>query len=173
MNDYVFADQAKTKFRYLIDSYGFTVVDELYDPEAFGNSLVQYRSASLDIYIILDRGRVLVDIAPYPNVSNYRFGLLSFIEYLAPELGEIEYIYPDEPEDYNGKIDWQVERVAGLLQQYCAEPVLTGEFSAWAELDERREKEALTAYRKMTGKDPIKIESEALREELEQELNTR
>jgi len=172
MNDYVFTEQVKKKFRYLVDGYGYSVVDEVYDPEAFGNSLVQFRSDSVDIFIVLDRGRVLIDIAPYPNVSNHKFGLPTIIEFLAPEAGEMSYIYPEKPGDYYEKIDWQIDRLTTLLQQYAV-PVLNGEFSDWQELDERRQKQALRAYRKLAGKDPIKIDSEELKDEFQQEIDRR
>ena len=100
-----FAVAVKKKFRNLTDKCGFTSVAELYDSEAFGNSLVQFRSDSMDIAVVLDRGQVHVDIAPYPNPSEFRFSLPSIVAYLAPESGETDYVYLDELDDYDHKIE--------------------------------------------------------------------
>lgn len=168
----MFIEPIKRRFSFLTNDYHFQVVEELYAPEAFGNSLVQFRSTNVEITVVLDRGQVQVDIAPYPNVPNYRFGLPTLVEYLAPESGETDYVYPGELTDYDEKIDWQINRLATLLEQY-GRPVLTGEFSAWQEVNERRQRQALLAYRQLTGREPLNIESKQLGEKLQQEINRR
>ena len=172
MEKYVFAEQVKKHFHYLIDEYGFSVVDERYDAEAFGDSLVQFQSSTVDLSIILDRGQVLIDIGPHPESPDYRFGLVSVIEFLAPEADEPAYIFPETWDNYYDMIDWQVTRLARVLQQYCA-PVLRGEFSQWKEMAERRRKEARDTYRALTGKDPIEITSKELAEKVQKEEERR
>ncbi len=172
MEQYVFAEQVKERFRYLIDDHGFSVVDERYDPEAFGNSLVDFQSSNTVIRVLLDRGQVLIDIGPCPRSPDYWFGLASVVEFLAPEADEPAYIFPETWDSYYDKIDWQVVRLARVLRQYCA-PVLRGEFSRWKEMAERRSKEAGDIYRALTGKDPIKITSEELGEKIRKEENRR
>jgi len=84
------------------------------------------------------------------------------MEFLAPGLDEPVYIFPETWDNYYDNIDWQVMRLAGLLRQHCT-PVLKGEFSKWKEMAEARRKDALEGYRRLTGKDPIRIESEEAR----------
>mgnify|MGYP000219498111 CR=1 FL=1 len=158
MTQYIFTEQAKQHFHYLIDDYGFSVVDERYEPEAFGNSLIQFRSSAIDIMVVLDRGQVLIDVSPYPRLSNYQFGLATVVKFLAPEANEPVYIFPETWEDYDDMIEWQLTRLARMLRQYCA-PVLRGEFSDWETMNECRKKEAEEEYRRLIGKDPIRVAS--------------
>jgi hypothetical protein len=156
MPQYKFTEQAGTRFRYLIDDYGFSVVDERYDPEAFGNSLIRFRSSDVDIVVVLDRGQVLIDISPYPMAQDYRFGLPSVVEFLAPEAGEPAYVFPETWENYYDMIDSQLERLARVLRQQCSS-VLRGEFSDWEAMSDFRKKEAEEGYRSLTGRDPIEL----------------
>jgi len=172
MSDYQFAEAVKYKFGYLIEDYGYSVTDEEYHTEEFGNILVRFRSISLDIIVGLDRGQVYVDVSPRPSRPDYQFGLPTIIQSTAPEAEDFAYIYPEEPDDPYQRIDWQVSRVADLLRKYCSS-VLKGEFASWDEMDQWRNQKVLGVYRAIKNKDPIKIESEALREELEKEINRR
>lgn len=172
MGQYVFAEQIKKHFHYLIDDYGFSVIDERYDHEAFGNSLVQFRSSTTDVVVVLDKGQVLIDISPYPEIPNYRFGLATVVEFLSPDADEPAYIFPEKWDNYYGMIDWQVTRLTRVLRQYCA-PVLRGEFSKWKEMDEIRRKETEDRYRALTGKVPIEIVSEEIREKIQREESRR
>ncbi len=156
MTQYIFTEQAKQHFHYLIDDYGFSVVDERYEPEAFGNSLIQFRSSAIDIMVVLDRGQVLIDVSPYPRPSNYQFSLATVVKFLAPEANEPAYIFPETWEDYDDMIEWQLTRLARVLRQYCV-PVLRGEFSDWKTMNECRKKEAEEGYKRRTGKDPINV----------------
>lgn len=156
MTQYKFIEQTKRHFRYLIDDYSFSVVDEEYDPEAFGNSLVRFRSSTADVVLVLDRGQVLIDINPYPMMQDCQFGLPSVVKFLAPEVSEPAYIFPETWENYNDMIDSQLERLARVLRQYCSS-VLRGEFSDWEALSDSRKKEAEEGYRRFTGMDPIVI----------------
>ena len=167
-----FVELVKKHFQYLLDDYGFSVVDERYEPQVFGNSLVQFHSSNMEIMIVLDRGHVSIDISPHPNPLGYQFGLSTILEYLVPEVERLAYDYSEAPDDYYSRIIWQITRFAPLLHEHC-DKVLRGEFSDWKEMDERREKRALREYRALTGKDPIKIESEEFRDILQEEINHR
>jgi hypothetical protein len=146
----------KTGFQYLISDYGFSVTDERYDPQSFGNSLVEFRSKETAIRLVLDRGQVLVDLGPISWDPNSWCSLSSMMEVLAPEGGEPAYVFPETWESYSGMVDWQINRLARLLRQYCS-LVLTGQFSGWKELARRRTKEAEDGYRALTGKDFPKL----------------
>lgn len=154
MTQYKFTENVKRFFSYLIDDYGFLVVGERYDPEVFGNSLVRFRASYVDILVVLDRGQVRIDINPYPMTQGYQFGLPSVVRFLAPEAGEPAYVFPETWQDYSGMINWQLERVACVLQQYCSS-VLRGEFSDWKAISDLQKKEAEDGYRRLTGKEPI------------------
>ena len=173
MSDYLVTEQIKKKFRYLVDEYGFSVANELYTPDIFGNGLVEYHSDFVNIAVVLDRGQLQVDISPYPNPSNYSsFGLPSIIENIAPESGETDYVYPEKLEDYRSSIDWQIDRLADLLQRYCV-PVLRAEFSNWEQMDQQRQKRALKEYKTLTGKVPTKIDSDELQDAIQKEIDRR
>ena len=118
MEQYVFVEQVKKRFRYLTDDYGFSVVDERYDPEAFGNSLVQFQSSLVGVRVALDRGQVLIDIGSSSEPQVSWFSLPNVVKYLAPELDELAYVFPERWDDYYHMVDWQVIRLAHLLQRY-------------------------------------------------------
>lgn len=75
MHRYMFTERVKEKFRYLVEEYGFSVADERYDPDAFGNSLVDYQSGKTTIRVLLDRGEVTIGVGPYPLASDCWFDL--------------------------------------------------------------------------------------------------
>jgi len=152
MEQYSFIERVKTSFQYLVDDYGFSIANERYDPQSFGNSLVEFRSETTAIRLILDRSQVLVDLGPISWNPNSWFSLSSVMEFLAPEAGESAYVFPETWESYYDMIDWQVNRLAHILRRYCS-LVLTGQFDAWEELERRRRKEAENGYKVLTGKD--------------------
>lgn len=48
---------------WLLEELGFRIVDERYDPQSFGNSLVTLESDSLRVRFVRDRGQVFADVA--------------------------------------------------------------------------------------------------------------
>jgi hypothetical protein len=166
MKQYIFTEKVREHFRYLIDDYGFSVIREQHAPETFGNGLVEFQSKSAHIRVILDKGQVLIDLAPYQAIQDYWFDLSSVIEYLAPQSNEPVYVFPETAGNSYETIDWQVSRLAGMLRQHCV-PVLKGEFSQWQELFERSRNEADDLYRALTGKVPLKGDSDDLQREIE------
>ena len=161
----MFTEKVKEHFRYLIDDYGFSIVNESYTTDS-GNGLVEFRSRSVHIRIVLDRGQVLIDIGPSPEVLDYWFDLSSVIEFLSPEAHEPAYIFPEKWDNYYEMIDWQVARLARVLRQYCVS-VLTREFPDWRELLERNQKEAEEVYKTLTGKASIKGSLKEFHEEIQ------
>jgi hypothetical protein len=161
MEKCVFVEQVKEHFHYLIDDYGFAVVSERFDPEAFGNSLVDFQSGNTAVRILLNRGQVTIDIGPYPRSPGYQFDLSSIIEFLVPDAKEPVYIFPETWDNYQDMMNWQVDRLASVVQRYCAR-VLRGEFSEWEEIAEVRSRKATSEYQALTGKSPVRIASEEL-----------
>lgn len=159
MTQYSFTDRAKEHFSYLMDDYGYSVAEERYEPEAFGNSLVRFHSRMVDISIVLDRGQVLVDISPYLSQSNYQFGLPSLLDFLRPGTETSVYVFPETWEDYDDMVEQQLVRLAHTLREDGGQ-LLTGEFSDWEAVYQREKKRAEEGYRKLTGKDPIDLRSE-------------
>jgi len=172
MEKCMFAEQVKAHFHCLIDDYGFVVVSERFDPEAFGNSLVDFQSRNTVVRVLLDRGQVTIDIGPYPRSPGYWFDLSSIIEFLVPETGEPVYVFPDTWDNYNDMIIWQVARLSRVLQQYGA-PVLTGDFFEWKKIADIRSKKVEDEYRTLTGKSPAKITSKDLGKKLQKEEGKR
>jgi hypothetical protein len=172
MSEYDFAKRAKSFFSYLIEEYGFSVATEMYDAEAFGNSLVEFRSDAVELRVVLDRGQVLIDMGPYPEVPGFRFGLPLVVDFLAPGALNSVYVFPEEWNDYYGMIDWQLDRLAQVLRQCCGS-VLSGEFSQWKEMYESARTQAEDTYRATTGKNPIRIVSKEIQEQLLREVDRR
>lgn len=172
MHRYMFTERVKEEFRYLVEEYGFSVADERYDRDAFGNSLVDFQSSKVTIRVLLDRGEVTIGVGPYPLSSDYWFDLSSVLEFLSVHTSEPAYVFPEEWDSYDDMVDWQVSRLAHLLQQCCSS-VLRGEFTEWKEMDEIRRKKSEDEYRILTGRDPIKITSENARERIRQEERRR
>lgn len=161
MTERMFNEQVKRQFRYLIEDYGFSVVGERYDPEAFGNSLVDFRSGSIIMRMLLDRGQVMVDFRPCVGPSDSWYDLGSVIEFLAPEADEPAYIFPETWDNYQDMVNWQVDRLAGIVRRYCIR-ILRGEFSEWEEIAEARKRKAMDEYKALTGKRPLEIASKEL-----------
>lgn len=158
MTGSMFNEQVKRQFGYLIEDYGFSVVGERYNPEAFGNSLVEFRSGSIAMRVLLDRGQVMVDFRPCVGPAESWYGLCSVIEFLAPETNEPAYIFPETWDNYQDMINWQVDRLAGVVRRYCAR-LLRGEFSEWGEIAEARNRKAIDEYKALTGERPLEIAS--------------
>jgi len=172
MTGSMFNERVKRQFRYLTENYGFSVVDERYNPEAFGNSLVDFQSGDIVMRVLLDRGQVMVDFCPCAGSSKSWYGLGSIVEFLAPEADEPIYIFPETWENYQDVINWQVDRLASVVQRYCAR-VLRGEFSEWEEIAETRSRKATSEYHALTGESPVRITSEELGRALRSEEEKR
>lgn len=165
MAQYVFNEQVKKHFGYLMDDYGFSVAEERYDAEIFGNSLVRFRLGPTQVRVVLDKGQVRAEMAPYPEIRGRWFILSEVIGFLAPEADERGEIVVPDGRDYDRKVDWQLARMARILRQYC-KPVLRAEFSQWDEMDEAARRESMEIYRALTGKEPMVIDSKEAREKL-------
>jgi len=173
MTGSMFNEHVKGQFWYLIEDYGFSVLDERYDPEAFGNSLVDFQSDSVVMRVLLDRGQVMIDFRPSAGSPECWYGLNSVVEFFAPEFDGPACVFPETWDNYQGMIRWQVDRLASIVQRYCTQ-VLRGEFSGWEQIAETRSRNATSEYRALTGTSPIKITSEepfrALRREEEKRV---
>ncbi|RLD05076.1 MAG: hypothetical protein DRI56_10175 [Chloroflexota bacterium] len=172
MDEYIFAEQTKKHFRYLIDDYEYSVTGQRYDPKAFGNSLVQFQSRTMDVTVALDRGQVFVYLAPRTESPGYQFDLRDIVGFLTPESDEPVYIFPEEWDNYYDMVDWQVKRLAQVFRKYC-KPVLAGKFSKWKEIVKIREAKAQDKYKRLTGKEPITIDSEEIGSEVQKEIRRR
>lgn len=166
-----FIELVKTHFKYLIDEYGFVLTETRHSPEYFGNGLVRFQSSNANITIILDRGQVLIDIEPYLVMPNQSFDLRSVVMFLTPQINEPIYLFPNN-KDVDESRKWQINRLAHLLRQYCAQ-VLEGKFSSWEELRQFRDKAAMETYRNITGRDPLHITSQKGAAIIQKELERR
>ncbi len=131
-----FAEIVKQNFGYLLDNYGFSVVDESYNPEWFGDALVEFQSAQLQVLVIRERGDVFLFVSPLSH-PEYRFELSEIINFLAPNERERVkvYFFPDLPGEPEKSMDLQSANLARVLYQYGS-PLLRGEFLQWKELSE-------------------------------------
>lgn len=157
MGECDFIEQAREQFRYLVDDFAFRVGAERYDPDSFGNALVEYESAAADVRITLDRGQVLIDVKQHSESWSTSFGLPTILSYLAPNVDEPPYVFPDAG-DYCERVSWQLARLARVFRQFCG-PILTGEFSDWDTMLRLRREQSEDEYRRLTGKARVRIES--------------
>ena len=153
MDNVPFFEEVRRQFDYLVKDYGFSVKQEFYAPEAFGNAVVELRSSEVGVRVLLDRGQVLVDIGPLSLPPESWFGLPSIVQFIASQAIDSEYIFPESWEDYDVMVSHQIERVANILRKYGT-PVVAGSFKGWEEIGKRRGEEGEAEYRMLTGKRP-------------------
>jgi hypothetical protein len=160
MNGCTFVDLAKRHFAYLVRDFGYSVVDEWMNPRSFGNSLVAYRSGSVEIHVKRDRGDVLIDVGPYPSPGcDYEFGLGSVAGFLKLDLAEPVYLFPETWASECEHNEDQLVRVARVLREYFA-PVLRGEFRDWEALHGQLKRDGMAEYERLTGKKPVVLSKE-------------
>ncbi|MCH7589365.1 MAG: hypothetical protein IIC78_15215 [Chloroflexi bacterium] len=146
-----FQEMVERNFSYLTNEFGFSMVRK-HSSESFGNALLEYQTEKTFLRIALDRSQVLIDVKPLSSTDDSWFGLPSLVEFLAPDFDETAYIFPEKWDDYDDMIEWQIERVARILRQYC-EPILSGKFSKWKKVDKMRLKKIRREYKDITGED--------------------
>ncbi len=135
MKHNIFAEIVKRYFHYLITDYGFRIVEERYDPESFGNSLVVFQLNLTFISLSLDKGDVYLDIGSVSNPKN-TYNLGTVIEFLRPQEHQRIKVFgfsklPDDPYE---RMEIPIRYWAELLHQYC-QPILRGDFAQWKELE--------------------------------------
>lgn len=168
MSHDIFFDQVRKHFRYLIEDYGFSVVEEEVVP-SFDNRIVVLRSNDCSIRIVRDRGDVLIQVGPCSaSETGWRdspghlwFDLGTVIAFLSPrsEARKWQWFYasPDAALDRDASTDWQLADLAAKLQpkveQVCQlfeEDVLK---QKWRELEEFRERRKRGSWRQAMGED--------------------
>ncbi len=144
----------KFHFRYLIDEYGFSIVDEEYFPEMMGNAIVVYESATSGIMVVIDRSQVLINVGKPSWPHRYWFEFSDVIQFFIPEIKEA-YVFVNEDSPKNRiEIEVQINRLALLLRQYC-EPLLRGDFSMHdkiREIETKRVEELLEHLKSLSKK---------------------
>ncbi|MBN1812002.1 MAG: hypothetical protein JXA14_09220 [Anaerolineae bacterium] len=147
MSPYPFIEQVKRYFQYLTDDYGFSIVEERYEPGRGGR--VRFQSDTVVVTLILDRANISVDISSQIK-PDYSFDSILVAEFLVPEFDDSARVC-NVRWDY-GIVDQQIARDAQILREYCV-PMLTGEFSQWKELKEYGREKARRIYKDLTGDD--------------------
>ena len=120
MNFSLFFDQVEKHFRYLIDDYGFSVVKKKqYD--SFDNAKIILQSIDCRIEVFRERGFVEVYAGPLSSPKE-RYDLATLIAFLTKkEAKQFDYEIPIPEYDYDARIEWQVKKLAGILQMYCSQ----------------------------------------------------
>lgn len=148
-----FAELVKQQFRFLIEQYGFSVVDEDKNPRIFGGRLVQFRSETTVVIVTDDQGSVTVDVGPVSEPRIAQYDLINIVSFLAPAEKMSSQINPPElarqPEK---RIRYQVEKFASLLKQYC-DPFLRGDFSRWIDVGRFIVECSRANYKAITGRE--------------------
>ncbi len=111
----LFFDQVERHFRYLIDDCGFSVVKKK-RYKSFDNAEIILHSKKCHIRVLRERGHISVDAGPALLIEEW-YDLATLISYLTKEAEQLKYKIP-EYEDYDAEVEWQVERLAGILQTY-------------------------------------------------------
>lgn len=118
MNFRLIFDLIDEHFSYLIDGYGFSIVSKkLYDSSDYAKIVLQ--SKECRIRVLRERGEIFVDAGPLSAVEEW-YDLATLIAYLTKETEQFEYKIPDYG-DYDARVEWQLERLAAILQRYYTE----------------------------------------------------
>ena len=110
----LFSDQVEKHFRYLIDKHGFSVVKKkLHDSQY---AMIVLQSKECRIRVLREREDIFVDAGPRSSTEEW-YDLGTLIAYLTRGTEQVEFEVPDY-DDYDARIEWQVERLVGILQRY-------------------------------------------------------
>lgn len=133
----------KKAFKFLIEQYGFSVIEEKYDPKFFGNVLVHYQSSKMEIAVALDRSKLVIDFRPRRRIRKSSwFGIQSLYEFLAPNTEEPARRFLDT---------WRTDSLEIFFHEYF-ESLIRGEFVMWKDVEKARSEEAHQDYERITGK---------------------
>lgn len=108
--------QVKKYFQYLLDDYGFMASLERYDPEFFGNCIINLQNDTFLIRITLDRGRALLNIGLVSS-PNFLVSLPILIKFLAPGWSWPSHSL-DNSRSYSDRLERQLTEKASLFRQY-------------------------------------------------------
>jgi hypothetical protein len=147
-----FSQMIRKHFEYLINEYHFSIREEYYGSEPFGDALIEFWSSTTIVSIRLDRLDIIVLIGPFGEEEAARLSLEVIIDFLTH--GEIKLLNTsvNSRESFESRIEFLLKRYAYLLRQYC-DPILRGDFSIW--LDALRYFITIMQnnYRSLTGLD--------------------
>ena len=114
----IFPNAINNYFDFLFD-YGFSIYDKVeYDSDAFGNGYYRFRSETVGLEIVLDRGQVLMAVG---KISQDRRDWLEWSHVLKAYASDVKAY------DFDVDIETQVKRISELIQQYCTK-LLGGNF---------------------------------------------
>ncbi len=138
-------DIIKEHYKYL-DEYGFSIYQERYSPEFFGDAEVIYQSSSVVVKIVVDRSQVLINIGKgaWPEKDWFEFS--DVMRFFAP--GERAYVFAQS------SVENQVKRTARLMKQYCWK-LLEGDFSMQDQIktiEAKRVAAMLSSFQKLSPK---------------------
>jgi len=87
--------QLKHTLSPLIDARGFQIVEEHYNPNAFGNAVLRLRSTDFAVRVVRDRGAIFVDIGPAQNIDEWH-DLKIVLEFLGHGSTDTSAFDPDQ-----------------------------------------------------------------------------
>ena len=119
-----FESAIQSHFRFLIDEFGFSIIEARYEQE-MGNAIVIFAMNKTRIEVVRDRGNVLISLG---DESLNRWDWVEFakaIEFLA---GNKEPVYLTSSLNNVVSDDVQVSHLATLMRAYCMQ-LLSGEMS--------------------------------------------
>ena len=64
-------DQIKQALSSLVESHGFQVIDETYNPKAFGDAVVGFQSRDFALRVVRDRGQIFADVGPAQTLDEW------------------------------------------------------------------------------------------------------
>jgi hypothetical protein len=129
----IFPNAVIEHFSFLLD-FGFTIFEkEECDTDAFGNGYYRFKSDTVGVEIVLDRGQVLVKIGKIYQARSDWLEWSYIVKAYAPELTAY---------DFELDIASQIRRISELLRRYCMK-LLDGNFA-----DENLLKELEDSYGK-------------------------
>jgi hypothetical protein len=113
----LFFNQVEKYFHYLVDEYGFSVVEKK-QHDSFDNAKVVLRSEECCIRVTREKG--YVEVGAGPSSEEIWYDLPTLVAYLTEGDEELQYDVPDYDDDfdYDARIEWQLKKLASILPKY-------------------------------------------------------
>ncbi len=139
MNHYTFWGLVKKYFHYLVENYNFTAT-EYYDPQ-YENISVGFEAHNVLISFSYDRGDVYIELTNLFDPQKRGHDPGTVVEFLEPSIynGLKAGGGTKLSEDPVRRVEAELSYWSPLIRQYC-EPILTGMFAKWNELNEFEDK---------------------------------
>jgi hypothetical protein len=152
MKQKTFSALVRQYFGFLIEEYGYSLTENLYSTQPFGDGIIQLQSNKIIISIMLDREELSILIGPSTEPEIARLSVEIVVDYLTG--GKVKSIISGEWHIWSStsRIEKRLLKYAKALRKYC-EHLLRGDLSGWLGIYKYFVKNLQDEYRSMTGEE--------------------